>query len=331
MGIETSCDDSSVGIVSDGDVIANIVFTQKVHAEWGGVIPELASRDHIRTIIPTIDQAIKLAGITLKDLDSIAVCAGPGLLGSLLVGLCTGKAIARARNIPLVGVHHLEGHLFAGLTGSNIAPPFDALLVSGGHSHIYRVPEFGKYELLGKTRDDAAGEAFDKGAKAMGLPYPGGPSIERTAKGGNPRAFNFPRAMQTAGELDMSFSGLKTSLLNTLNAMTPAEVESRLADLCASYQEAIADALVWKLAEAAKRDDFGGKIVAVGGVVSNSTVREKIKNLCETNGWQYSLPGREYCTDNGAMIALAGEFRHKKGDFASWNITAVSRWPLETL
>ncbi|MCK5832970.1 tRNA (adenosine(37)-N6)-threonylcarbamoyltransferase complex transferase subunit TsaD [bacterium] len=329
MGIETSCDDSSVGIMSDGALLSSYVYTQKVHQKWGGVIPELASRDHIRTILSAIDTALKQASIGLKDLDCIASCAGPGLLGSLLVGLCTGKSIARVLGIPFVGVHHLEGHFFASLMGSDIKPPLLALIISGGHTHMYFVPELGVYKLLGKTRDDAAGEAFDKGAKAMGLPYPGGPAIEKAAIGGNPDAINLPRAMQITGELDMSFSGLKTALINKLSSNPKNKIN--LADFAASYQEAIVDSLIWKINEAASSFDFGGKIVAVGGVAANSRFRQKLIDMCNRRGWLYSIPDKQFCTDNGAMIAAAGEFRYKRGNVAEWDITAVSRWALEDL
>ncbi len=331
MGIETSCDDSSVGIVRDGTVISSVVYTQKVHSKWGGVIPELASRDHVRSIIPTIEEALERAGVKLSELDCIAACAGPGLIGSLLVGLCTGKSIARVLGIPFIGVHHIEGHFFAGLIGSELEPPLIALVISGGHSHIYYVPRLGEYRLLGKTRDDAAGEAFDKGAKAMGLPYPGGPSIERAAQTGDPKAFDFPRAMQLPGELDMSFSGLKTALINTLSRIPKNDLNRLIPDLAASYQEAVVDALIWKLDEAASTRDFGGKIAAVGGVAANTRFRERLRHLCDKRGWLYSIPSKEFCTDNGAMIAKAGEFRYKRGEFAEWNITAVSRWPLESV
>ncbi len=331
LGIETSCDDSAAGIFCDGEVLSSVVCTQEVHRKWGGVIPELASREHARSIIPVVEEALERAGVGLDDLDGIAACAGPGLLGSLLVGLCVGKAMARVLDIPLAGVHHLEGHFFAAISTTDAEPPLLAIIVSGGHSHIYFVPEFGRYELLGRTRDDAAGEAFDKGAKAIGLPYPGGPSIEKAAVGGDPAAFHFPRAMRKSGELDMSFSGLKTSLLNKLDEFSRDEIHNNIADIAASYQEAIVDALVWKIREAGKGRDFGGRIVAVGGVAANLRFREKLKILCEEMGWKLYIPPTEFCTDNGAMIAAAGAFRIGRDCIAPWDITAVSRWSLEEL
>ncbi|RKZ30326.1 tRNA (adenosine(37)-N6)-threonylcarbamoyltransferase complex transferase subunit TsaD [bacterium] len=327
LGIETSCDDSAVGVWCDGGILANVVHTQKIHAKWGGVIPELASRDHILTIIPSIREALNEAEIELDALDAVAVCGGPGLLGSLLVGLCTAKSIAWALDIPFIAVHHLEGHLFAAQIGDYIRPPFLALIVSGGHSHIYSVPEQGKYKLLGRTRDDAAGEAFDKGAKAMGLSYPGGPAVEKAANNGNPTAFDFPRAMQKPGELDMSFSGLKTALLLTLDKIPKENLPAKIPDLSASYQEAIVDALIWKLAEAAKAVSITD-IVVVGGVASNKRFREKLTGRAESENWNVRFPPPELCTDNGVMIAAAGAFRLKRGERSGWNTTAVSRWPL---
>ena len=331
IGIETSCDDNAVGVIADGEILSSVVHTQEVHRKWGGVIPELASRDHVRSIIPTIEEALSRAGVGLDDLDGVASCAGPGLLGSLLVGLCAGKAMARVLDVPFAAVHHIEGHFFAAVATTEAKPPLLALVVSGGHSHLYFVPELGRYELLGRTRDDAAGEAFDKGAKALGLPYPGGPSMEKAAMGGDPAAFHFPRAMQRHGELDMSFSGLKTALINKLSEMSHSEIDEKLHDIAASYQEAIVDALVWKVREAGKGRDFGGKVVVVGGVSANARLRKKLEILCSEKGWDLFVPPKEYCTDNGVMIAAAGAFRIGRGDIASWDVTAVSRWRLESL
>lgn len=330
LGIETSCDDSAVGIVSGGDVLSNVVHTQTVHAKWGGVIPELASRDHVRSIIPVIREALESANLTMSELDGVAACRGPGLPGSLLVGLCFGKSFAYGLGIPFVGVHHLEGHLLAAQIGAQIEPPYLALIVSGGHSHIYEIREPCKYTLVGKTRDDAAGEAFDKGAKLLGLPYPGGPSIQQAATEGNPERYDFPRAMQREGEMDMSFSGLKTALLLEVEKQTRAELESNLPDLAASYQEAIVDALLWKLNQAYKQTGLH-RIAIVGGVSANSRFREKLHKTADSKGWEIALPPIEFCTDNGVMIATAGEFRLKRGEISPNDITAVGRWQLESL
>lgn len=330
LGIETSCDDSAVGIVSGEKVLASVVHTQQVHAKWGGVIPELASRDHVRTIIPVIREALSIADIEMSDLHGIAACRGPGLLGSLLVGLCVGKSMAYGLEIPFVGVHHLEGHLLAAQIGAHIQPPYLALIVSGGHSHIYEVPEPGLYHLVGKTRDDAAGEAFDKGAKLMGLPYPGGPAIQKVAKKGDPARYDFPRAMQRKGEVDMSFSGLKTALLLEIEKMTDSELKKNRSDLAASYQEAIVDALLWKLSEAIELTGLY-RIAVVGGVSANQRFRRKLANEASKRGWDIALPPIEFCTDNGVMIAAAGEFRLTRRQESSPDITAVSRWQLESL
>jgi len=330
LGIETSCDDSAVGIIADGEVLANIIHTQEIHTKWGGVIPELASRDHVRAIIPVIREAMAVSKLSLSDLNGIASCRGPGLLGSLLVGLCAGKSLAWGLGIPFIGVHHLEGHLFAARIGAKIEPPNLALIISGGHSHIYEIPEPGRYVLLGKTRDDAAGEAFDKGAKLIGLPYPGGPSIQNAAIGGNPTRYNFPRAMRKTGELDMSFSGLKTALLLEVEKIPKTELPALSNDLAASYQEAIVDALLWKLNEAVEHTGQR-KIAIVGGVSANARLREKLAGAASEKGWSVVLPPLEFCTDNGAMIAAAGEFRLSRGEISPPDVTAVSRWPLETL
>ncbi len=330
LGIETSCDDSAAGIFRDGKILANVVHTQEIHSKWGGVIPELASRDHVRSILPVIREALEIAGLALSDIDGVAACRGPGLLGSLLVGLCVGKSLAWGRGIPFVGVHHLEGHLFAAQIGEQIEPPFLALIISGGHSHIYLVPEQGVYRLMGKTRDDAAGEAFDKGAKLLGLPYPGGPSIQNAAKKGVPDAYNFPRAMRRKGELDMSFSGVKTALLLEIEKIPENVLPGRIFDLAASYQEAIVDALLWKL-DAASKSCGIKRVAIVGGVSANSRFREKLSALADVEGWRVHLPPLGLCTDNGAMIAAAGAFRFSRGEISPKDITAVSRWSLEDI
>jgi len=330
LGIETSCDESAAGIWKDGEILANVVHTQEIHKKWGGVIPELASRNHIRTILPTIREALSCAAISLDSLDGIAVCRGPGLLGSLLIGLCAAKSMAWSLSIPFIGVHHLEGHLFAAQLAGEFVPPFLALIVSGGHSHIYSVSEMGSYHLLGRTRDDAAGEAFDKAAKAMGLPYPGGPSIERAARDGNPNSFNLPRAMQKEGELDMSFSGLKTALLLELDKIPEDKLPEYRDDLAAAYQEAIVDTLLWKLEEAVHQSDVS-KIAIVGGVAANKRFREKLEQKEKEDDWRIHLPPIELCTDNGVMIAAAGAFRLARGEVDDWDVTAISRWPLEEI
>jgi len=326
LGIDTSCDDTSAGIVDNGrKILSNIVSTQKeIHEKYGGIVPELASRRHIEMIYPVVDEALKTAGVSLSDVSGIAVCKGPGLIGSLLVGCSFAKAISYATNIPLLGVNHLEGHIFSSFLGE-YAPdfPFLALIVSGGHTSIYKVDGFGKYTELGRTRDDAAGEAYDKVSKLLGLGYPGGPVIDRLAREGNPNAIRFPRAYLPKS-LDFSFSGLKTAVLNFLKEkglyQKKIEVDSALIrDISASFQKSVVDVLVRKTEWAIKRT-FVKRIVLSGGVAANSELRRRMIEMAGERGVELFLPPISLCTDNAAMIASAGYFHLNSNNIAGLDL-----------
>ena len=329
LGIETSCDETAAAVVEDGRRIrADVVSTQiEIHRRWGGVVPELASRNHVVQIMPVVDEAVTRAGGPAA-VDAIAVTSGPGLVGALLVGVQVAKALAAAWEKPLVGVNHLEGHLVAAFLGEKPpAFPFLGLVVSGGHTSLYAAEDFGRYRLLGSTRDDAAGEAFDKGAKLLGLPYPGGVAIDRLAKEGNPAAIRFPRAIVRGAELDFSFSGLKTALLHHVRAHgVPAG--PALADVCASYQEAIVRALVQKLFRAARRLQFE-RVVLAGGVAANSRLRAAVAaEAAGYEGMEVTLPAPRLCTDNAAMIAVAGTHALLRGERAGAGLAADAGWRL---
>jgi N6-L-threonylcarbamoyladenine synthase len=326
LGIDTSCDDTSAGIVDNGrKILSNIVSTQKeIHEKYGGIVPELASRRHIEMIYPVVDEALKTAGVSLSDVSGIAVCKGPGLIGSLLVGCSFAKAISYATNIPLLGVNHLEGHIFSSFLGE-YAPdfPFLALIVSGGHTSIYKVDGFGKYTELGRTRDDAAGEAYDKVSKLLGLGYPGGPVIDRLAREGNPNAIRFPRAYLPKS-LDFSFSGLKTAVLNFLKEkglyQKKIEVDSALIrDISASFQKSVVDVLVRKTEWAIKRT-FVKRVVLSGGVAANSELRKRMIEMADERGVELFLPPISLCTDNAAMIASAGYFHLNSNNIAGLDL-----------
>jgi N6-L-threonylcarbamoyladenine synthase len=314
LGIETSCDETAAALVEDGrTVLSDVVSTQTdIHQRWGGVVPELASRNHLVQILPVVDEALRRAGRRLTDLDLIAATTGPGLLGALLVGAQVGKALAAALELPFVGVNHLEGHLLA-IRLAQHAPdtPFIALVVSGGHTSLYDVAEPGSYRCIGTTRDDAAGEAFDKVAKIIGLPYPGGEPIDRLAKNGDPAAIRFPRALSAPGVFDVSFSGLKTAVLRHVRARGVPSGQA-LADLCASFQEAVADSLTKKLVAAARK--LGRqRILICGGVAANSRLRALAEERARYRDLSLFIPPRHLCTDNGAMIAVAGYEAHQRG------------------
>jgi N6-L-threonylcarbamoyladenine synthase len=311
LGIDTSCDDTSASVVEDGTIIlSNIVSNQhEIHKKYGGIVPELASRRHVEMILPVVDETMKKVGVEFKDLSAIAVCHGPGLIGSLLVGVCFAKSLCFVHKIPMVAVNHLEGHIFSVFLEKSMPDfPFIALVVSGGHTNIYRVNAPGSYIELARTRDDAAGEAFDKVAKLLGLGYPGGPFIERFAKGGDPNAIPFPRA-NLKGSLDFSFSGLKTAVLNYLKKNPDANKE----DVASSFQSAVIDVLIERIIQAAKREGIK-RVSLSGGVSANSTLRMAIKQGCKEEGIEVYLPSLNLCTDNAAMIASAGFYRFKMGD-----------------
>jgi N6-L-threonylcarbamoyladenine synthase len=330
LGIETSCDETAAAVVEDGRrALSDVVATQiELHRRWGGVVPELASRNHVMQVLPVIDEALARAAVVPADLDAIAVTSGPGLVGALLVGVQVAKALAVAWKKPLVRVNHLEGHLLAAfLADPPPTFPYLGLVVSGGHTSLYACEGFGRYRLLGSTRDDAAGEAFDKGAKLLGLPYPGGVAIDRLAREGDPRAVKFPRAIVRGDDLAFSFSGLKTALLRHVREHGVPEGQ-RLADLSASYQEAIVGALVQKLFRAARRFQFD-RIVLSGGVAANGRLRAAVQaKAAEYDDLRVFLPPPRLCTDNAAMIAVAGGEAFRRGEEAGPALAADAAWRL---
>jgi N6-L-threonylcarbamoyladenine synthase len=314
LGVETSCDDTAAAVLQDGStILANVVSSQdQVHRPYGGVVPELASRQHIRNIVPIVDDTLQKAGVTVKELDGIAVTYGPGLVGSLLVGLSLVKGLSFRSGIPYVGVNHLEAHLLAIHLEHEVQFPYIALLASGGHTLLYRVNDVGDYLLLGGTRDDAAGEAYDKVAKMMGLGYPGGRVIDNLAQNGDRTAIRFPRARFRKDSYEFSFSGIKTAVWHYLQSRGKEQWEGEIADIAASFQEAVVDMLVNPTIKAAAASAVS-RIVLSGGVAANSRLREKLKQRCEAEGIDVFFPAPKFCTDNGAMIALAGYHWLKRG------------------
>ena len=324
LAIETSCDETSAAVLKNGrEVKSNIIMSQiDIHKKFGGVVPEVASRNHVEDINPVIKQALDTAGVSFKDLDIISVTYGPGLVGALLVGLASAKALAYALDIPLVGVHHIEGHIAANyIAHEKLEPPFICLVVSGGHTHLVKVADYGKYEILGRTRDDAAGEAYDKVARAIGLGYPGGPLIDKLAKEGNPHAISFPRTYLEEGSYDFSFSGLKSAVLNYLNGMKMKAEPINEADVAASFQEAVIEVLSAKLIRACKEHGLKQAAIA-GGVSANSALRERLENKKKKEEIDFYYPPLELCTDNAAMIGSAGYYEYINGYTSSLDLNA---------
>lgn len=325
LAIESSCDETAAAVVKNGrEVLSNVINTQiAIHTEYGGVVPEIASRKHIENINPVIKKALEDAGVTLDDIDAIGVTYGPGLVGALLVGVAEAKAIAFAKNKPLVGVHHIEGHISANyVENKELEPPFVALVVSGGHTHLVKVNDYGEYEIIGRTRDDAAGEAFDKVARAIGLGYPGGPKIDKLAKEGNPDAIEFPRAHVDDAPYDFSFSGIKSAVLNYINSANMQGKEINHADVAASFQKAVVDALVSRAVRLAKECGMD-KLAIAGGVASNSALRAAVQEECAKNNIKFYSPSPVLCTDNAAMIGAAAYYEYIKGVRHGYDLNAV--------
>ncbi len=325
LAIESSCDETAAAVVRNGrEVLSNVISSQiDLHTLYGGVVPELASRKHIEKIDQVIAQALAEASVSLEDITAVGVTYGPGLVGALLVGVAEAKAIAFARRLPLVGVHHIEGHICANfIEHKELKPPFLCLVVSGGHTHLVKMEDYGKFEILGRTRDDAAGEAFDKVARAVGLGYPGGPKIDRVAKEGNPQAIAFPQAHIDGCPYDFSFSGLKSAVLNYLNHAQMMGQEVKQADVAASFQSAAVEALVSRAMMAV--DEFGAKqIVLAGGVACNSALRREMEAACLAHGCRLYYPSPVFCTDNAAMIGVAAYYEYQNGVRAGWDLNAV--------
>ncbi len=325
LAIESSCDETAAAVVKNGrTVLSNVISSQiALHTLYGGVVPEIASRKHIEKINQVIEEALTQAEVTLEEIDAIAVTYGPGLVGALLVGVAEAKAIAYAAKKPLVGVHHIEGHVSANyIEHPDLEPPFLCEIISGGHTHLVIVKDYGEFEILGRTRDDAAGEAFDKVARAIGLGYPGGPKIDKLSKEGDPKAIQFPRAKVADAEYDFSFSGLKSAVLNYLNKCRMTGEEVHDADVAASFQQSVVDVLVDTAIRAAK-DKQIGKLAIAGGVASNQTLRNAMKAACEKEGISFYHPSPILCTDNAAMIGAAGYYEYLKGTRSGWDLNAV--------
>lgn len=325
LGIESSCDETAAAVVVNGrDVRSNVISSQiDIHTLYGGVVPEIASRKHIERVNQVVEQALKNAHVTLDDIDAVGVTYGPGLIGPLLVGVSAAKAIAWAKDLPLVGVHHIEGHISANyIENKELEPPFGCLVVSGGHTHLVLVKDYGEYEILGKTCDDAAGEAFDKVARAIGLGYPGGPKIDKVSKEGNKEAIEFPHGKVRGSEYDFSFSGLKSAVLNYLNECRMKGVQVNAADVAASFQKSVVDVLVSHSMRAVTEFHFD-KFAIAGGVASNSALRAAMEDACRKRGIKFYRPSPILCTDNAAMIGAAAYYDFRKGIRSGWDLNAV--------
>ena len=325
LAIESSCDETAASVVKNGrEVLSNVISSQiDLHTLYGGVVPEIASRKHIEKINQVIQTALDEANMTLEEITAIAVTYGPGLVGALLVGVAEAKAIAYAAKKPLVGVHHIEGHVSANfIEHPDLEPPFVCLIVSGGHTHLVIVKDYGEFEIIGRTMDDAAGEAFDKVARAVGLGYPGGPKVDKAAKEGNPHAMEFPRAKVGGSAYDFSFSGMKSAVLNYINQAAMKGETIHVPDLAASFQNAVVDVLVSRAVLAAKEYGFD-KLAIAGGVASNSALREGMRQACEKEGIKFYYPSPIFCTDNAAMIGAAAYYEYINGARAGWDLNAV--------
>lgn len=325
LAIESSCDETAAAVMKNGrEECSNVIYSQiDLHTLYGGVVPEIASRKHVEKINQVIKKALADADMTMEDMDAIAVTYGPGLVGALLVGVAEAKAIAYAANKPLVGVHHIKGHIAANyIENKDLKPPFLCLVVSGGHTHLVKVTDYDAFEIIGKTRDDAAGEAFDKVARAIGLGYPGGPKVDALAKTGNPTAIAFPRAKVDDNEYDFSFSGLKSAVLNYINQCEMKGIEINTADVAASFQYAVIDVLTTHAIKAAKELHMD-KVAIAGGVAANSSLRKSLAEACEREGMSFYHPSPVYCTDNAAMIGVAGYYAYKNGVRHGWDLNAV--------
>ena len=330
LAIESSCDETAASVVKNGrTILSNVISSQiALHTLYGGVVPEIASRKHIEKINQVIEQALSDAGVTLDDLDAIGVTYGPGLVGALLVGVNFAKGLSFASGTPLVPVHHLRGHIASNYISSDVNPPFLCLVVSGGHSHIVAVNDYTDFEIIGKTRDDAAGEALDKAGRTMGLAYPGGISIDKISKQGNENAFKFPHPRVTGSEYDFSFSGLKTSVINTVHNAKQKGEEINIPDLAASFQKSVVDCLIQNLEKAAIDKNFK-KIVIAGGVSANSKLRREAEKLCQKHKWQLYLPELKYCGDNAAMIGSQGYYEFISGVEADESLNAYATMPID--
>lgn len=325
LAIETSCDETSCAILSDGrTVLSNEIFTQiEIHKAFGGVVPEVASRNHLEKMTWIIEDSLKTANLTFDDIDHIAVTYGPGLVGALLVGLSTAKALSYALEIPLVPVNHIEGHIAANyIAHPELEPPFICLVVSGGHTHLVEVEDYTTFEVIGKTRDDAAGEAFDKVARTLGLGYPGGPLIDKIAREGNPHAIDFPKAMLDQENLDFSFSGLKSAVLNYINSCKMKQIEINIPDVCASFQEAVVHILSFKAMDAISQSGHN-KLVLAGGVAANSALKEALEVACKAKNIGFYYPPMALCTDNAAMIGCAGYYNFRAGHIGNMTVNAI--------